>query len=393
MNRALSSAYMLGSFLFLGACGNDHAPELESPSGSSPYYPARGDGWERKAPEDVGMNRERLDEAVAFAEAHETSMPKDPGRYLRERFAGQADQEIVGPTQKRGGVNGIVVRHGYIVAEWGDTRRTDMTFSVTKSYLSTLGGIAIDQGLIESLNDRVSSYVDVDGVDYFDSAHNSTITWKHLFTQTSEWEGTLWGKPDTADRRRGIDRALSPPGTFWEYNDVRVNLLAACLLHVYRRPLPDVLAEEVMDPIGASDTWRWHGYRTSFTEIDGTEMQSVSGGGHWGGGLFISTRDHARFGYLFLRRGRWKDRQIVSESWVDAATTPSEVEPSYGFMWWLNRNRERFPSATSSSFFALGAGSTSTIVVDPDHDLVIVSRWVEGEQVDGVIARVLAAIE
>lgn len=392
----------MASALVMEACGtNDELPPVDASdvadvataTQTSHYYPEPGDGWERRAPEDVGMSQARLDEAVAFAESHETSMPKDPGQYLRDRFAAQADQEIVGPTQERGGVNGIVVRHGYIVAEWGDTLRADMTFSVTKSYLSTLGGIAIDQGLIDSMDDPVASYVEADGVDYFDSAHNRPITWKHLFTQTSEWEGTLWGKPDTADRRRGVDRELSAPGTFWEYNDVRVNLLAACLLHVYRRPLPDVLEEEVMDPIGASETWHWHGYRTSVTEMDGREVQSVSGGGHWGGGLFISTRDHARFGYLFLRRGRWNDRQIVSESWVEAATTPSEVEPSYGFMWWLNRNGERFPSAPRSAFFAIGAGSTSTIVVDPEHDLVIVSRWVEGEHVDGVIARVLAALD
>ena len=98
---------------------------------------------------------------------------------------------------------------------------------------------------------------------------------------------------------------MHEPGTFYEYNDVRVNLLALAALHVWRRPLPQVLRELVMDPIGASNTWRWNGYENSWVTIDGLRMQSVSGGGHWGGGMFISSRDHARFGLLFLRGGTW----------------------------------------------------------------------------------------
>jgi len=355
--------------------------------GRAIYYPGPDD-WQTRPPEELGMDPERLREAIDFAQAHETSMDVDLGDYLRKRFDGQADQEILGPTQERGGVNGIVIRHGYIVAEWGDTARADMTFSVTKSYLSTVAGLAVDRGAIPDVEALAGDLVP----GYFESEHNSSIRWRHLLQQTSEWEGTLWDKPDTADRRKGIDRELHAPGAFWEYNDVRVNLLAASLLPIFSRALPDVLKEEVMDPIGASDSWRWHGYQNSFTDLDGTSVQSVSGGGHWGGGLFISTRDHARFGYLFLRRGQWRERRILSEDWIDRATTPVDIQSNYGYMWWLNTGRERFPSAPDNAFFAIGAGSTSTIVVDPDHDLVIVSRWVEGEHVDGVIQRVVASI-
>jgi CubicO group peptidase (beta-lactamase class C family) len=88
-----------------------------------------------------------------------------------------------------------------------------------------------------------------------------------------------------------------------------------------------------MDPIGASEIWEWHGYRTSYTELDGKEVQSVSGGGHWGGGLFISSRDHARFGLLFLRGGRWDERRILSKGWIKRATTPTAIQDNYGFMW------------------------------------------------------------
>jgi CubicO group peptidase (beta-lactamase class C family) len=114
-----------------------------------------------------------------------------------------------------------------------------------------------------------------------------------LLNQTSEWEGVMWGKPDVADRRRGYNRSLEEPGTFWEYNDVRVNRLALSLLRVWNKPLPQVLKEEIMDPIGASDTWVWHGYRNSYVQLHGRAVQSVSGGSHWGGGLWASTRDRA----------------------------------------------------------------------------------------------------
>jgi CubicO group peptidase (beta-lactamase class C family) len=365
-----------------GCSGDSGEPDL--------YYPPTG-SWETLSPAQAGMDAEKLQAAVDYAQAHlTTQIGEDPGEYLTERFSGIPHQEIVGPTAPRGGVNGIVLKDGYIVAEWGDTDREDMTFSVTKSYLSTVAGVAWDDGLIGDLNHPIGDYV-TDGT--FATDHNSQITWFNLLQQTSEWEGTLWGKPDIADRREGIDRELQTPGTFWEYNDVRVNLMAYSLLNVFRRPLPEVLKERIMDPIGASPDWRWHGYETSWTEIDGSRVQSVSGGGHWGGGFIIDSRDHARFGLLALRNGRWKKEQLVSAVWFEQATTPTDIKPDYGFMWWLNTGRELFPAAPESAFFALGAGSTNVIYVDRENDLVTVTRWVDGgEHVNEFIRLVLESL-
>lgn len=381
MSRHLAPALLLA----LAGC----AAEGPAPT---PYVPGPGDAWERRSPEELGFDPALLQEAVDYTLAHETTeIPEDPGAYLRERFRGLEHQEIVGPTAPRGGVNGIIVKDGYIVAEWGDTDREDMTFSVAKSYLSTVAGLAWDDWLIARLEHPIADYV-ADGT--FAGPHNGAITWKNLLQQTSEWEGTLFGKPDRADRREGVDRTLQPPGSFWEYNDVRVNLLAYALLQLYRRPLPEVLRERIMDPIGASADWRWEGYETSWVELDGRRVQSVSGGGHWGGGFFIDTRDHARFGLLALRRGRWGERQLLSETWFAQATTPTDIKADYGFLWWLNTGRALFPSAPESAFFALGAGSTNVIFVDPEHDLVTVTRWVDGgEHVDEFIRRVLLALE
>lgn len=381
----LSGAVLLASAVLLApaACG-----KAADGAGSGPYVPPPGDGWARRAPADMGFDARALEAAISWAQEHETAMPRDPGQYLRDRFEGQPYQEIVGPTKVRGGVNGILLRKGYIVAEWGDTRRPDMTFSVTKSYLSTVVGLAWDQGLIPDLDAPQSELIDDGG---FDSPHNAPITWRHHLQQLSEWEGTLFGKPDQADRRRGVDRELQAPGTFWEYNDVRVNRLALSALRIWKEPLPAVLKREIMDPIGASDTWEWSGYETSWVDVDGRRIESVSGGGHWGGGMVVSTRDHARYGLLFLRRGLWGERRLLSEAWIEQAITPS-IQPNYGFMWWLNTGREQFPAAPESSFFALGAGSTSTIWVDPEHDIVLVSRWIDGPEVSELIGKVLDAL-
>lgn len=346
------------------------------------YFPPPGDDWARREPAAAGFDPARLQAAIRFALEH--PMPSDQDLAARRRNEPYPD--ILGPV-KPWVPNGLMLRHGYLVAEWGDTRRVDVTFSVAKSYLSTVAGLAFDRGLIPDVHQPVRDLVRDGG---FESGHNQTITWHHLLTQTSEWEGTLWGKPDVADRREGRDRTLNPPGTFWEYNDVRVNRTALALLRVWDRPLPEVLREYVMDPIGASDTWNWYGYYNSYVEIGGRHVQSVSGGTHWGGGIWMNTRDHARLGYLMLRRGKWGDRQILSERWIDMALTPTPLRPTYGYLWWLNTGRVRYPNASAESFFALGSGG-NMIWVDRAHDLVVVTRWLEPARLNEFIGMVMEA--
>ncbi|MEE8340255.1 MAG: serine hydrolase, partial [Xanthomonadales bacterium] len=292
----------------------------------------------------------------------------------------------------REGSAGLVIRGGYIVGEWGDLERVDMTFSVAKSYLSTVAGLALRDGLISDLQRPVAQWVR-DG--HFESEHNRQISWRHLLQQTSDWSGALWDVPDWADRPEGDDPELWPrrvmhePGSHFKYNDVRVNLLAYSLLQVWREPLPQVLKREVMDPIGASSTWRWHGYENSWVTVDGLRMQSVSGGGHFGGGLFINTLDHARFGLLFLRNGQWDGRQIFSADWIDQLRQPAQAKPDYGYMWWLNTDKERIASAPEKVFYAAGFGG-NYIYVDQENDLLIVLRWVP--DLAAVVEAVLAAL-
>lgn len=386
----------------------------------SVYYPAAEPGWDKRRPEQLGFDAAKLQEAVAFAQANESRAPRDLELAHYTTFAREPFGHAIGPFKERGPQTGIIIKNGYIIAEWGEPDRVDMTFSVTKSFVSTTVGLAFDRGMIRSVDDPVRGYMapvlpaDPVGsageyvagrfgtqrtIALFETPHNQKITWDHLLRQVSDWEGTLWGKPEWADRpaentATWLTRERNAPGSVYEYNDTRVNVLALAALNVWRRPLPEVLRELVMDPIGASSTWRWFGYDNSWIILDGMRVQSVSGGGHWGGGMFISARDQARFGLLTLRNGKWKDRQIISERWLKQSRTPTAANPGYGYMnFFLNtetNGRRQYPGAPVEAWTHVGAG-TNAIYCDPVNDLVIVLRWINTNSVDGVIQRVLAA--
>lgn len=376
-----------GAVLAQSASGASGAPE------SAVYYPAMGD-WEHRTPEAMGMDSGLLAQAIAIAsDPANEGAPRDLYPHLRATFsATEPYGEIIGPVRPRGDPTGLVIRGGYIVAEWGDPHRVDMTFSVAKSFLSTVAGLAYDRKLIRSVHDRMGDYVSDGG---FDTPHNASITWDDFLRHASDWEGTLWDIPDWSDRwqaRGSTIRDRVEPGTVYDYNDVRVNRLALSLLRIWRQPLPQVLRENLMDPIGASRSWEWHGYENSWVTIDGLKMQSVTGGGHWGGGIFISALDQARFGYLMLRNGRWGDRQIVSEEWLSMATTPSDFAEGSGHMnFGLNTDRRSVPSASENAFWHSGHG-INRIFIDPDNDLVVVVRWLGGGHFGDFIEKVIASI-
>lgn len=359
------------------------------------YYPERGLDWETRSPREAGLKATALQEAVNYAETHEYSGPRDLRRAILKGFEYEPYHEILGPVKKRGGPAGMIIKDGYLIASWGDIRRVDMTFSVTKSFLSTVAGLAADRNLIRSTSDPVHEYI-WDGT--FRSDHNQKINWSHLLQQNSDWSGDLWGLKDWADRpprEGGIDdwknRKLVEPGTVMEYNDVRVNVLAYSLTHVWRQPLPTVLKTHLMDPIGASSTWRWFGYDHAWTTIDGYKMQSVTGGGHSGAGIFISAEDMARFGLLFLSGGSWNGEQLISAEWISEALTPSTPNPNYGYMWWLNQQGNRhWEGVPENVFYAAGFGG-NFIVVAPDQDLVMVLRWLEPSEVGNFVREVFKA--
>jgi CubicO group peptidase (beta-lactamase class C family) len=356
-----------------------------------PYFP--DSTWQTKKPAEVKMNAALIDSAISFAIRNETKTDYDLRIANLKAYANEPGYRIAGPMRERGKPAGIILKNGYIVAQWGDVKRVDMTFSVSKSFLSTVAGLAIDDHLIKSIDDKVNEYV-WDGK--FNGEHNSKITWRHLLTQSSDWSGCLFDVCDWADRppQQGTiddwkNRKLLEPGSTFEYNDVRVNLLAYSLLQVIRKPLSVVLRERIMDPIGASTTWRWYGYDNSFVNVDGQMIESVSGGGHFGGGIFINTLDQARFGLLFLRKGKWKNQQLVSEQWVNSVNQPSSANKSYGLMWWTNEE-DQLGNISKKIYYANGFGG-NFIVVDNEHDLVIVARWLEPNKIGELVRLVISA--
>jgi CubicO group peptidase (beta-lactamase class C family) len=360
------------------------------------YFPPSQGKWEQKSPQAFNIDEAGLAKAVNFAKQNEYTGEKDLRIAILKAFEREPFHEILGPTKKRGGPAGVILKKGYQIASWGDLKRVDMTFSVTKSYLSTVAGLAFDRKLL-STHDLLIDYI----WDHtYEGPHNSQIKWEHLLNQSSDWSGTLWGGHDWADRpplKGTIDdwknRAYFTPGTRFEYNDVRVNLLAYSLLQVWRKPLPQVLKESIMDPIGSSSTWRWHGYKNSWVTLDGNYMQSVSGGGHSGGGLFINTEDHARFGLLFLNQGKWEDKQLLSTEWIKKAISPSPAQANYGYMWWLNKKgTDRYwEGVPESVYYAAGFGGNFIVIV-PEEELVLVVRWLEPNKMGAFVKTVLDAL-
>jgi CubicO group peptidase (beta-lactamase class C family) len=344
-------------------------------------------------------------EAIAFAQGHEVSWPRDPAADPARWGVHHPDpppyNTLRGPVHARGGVSGVIRVGGKEVAAWGEPERADLTFSVAKTYLALLAGIAHARGLLPDPQQPIAQVLPGLG---FDDAHNRPITWAHMLEQTSEWQGTCFGMPDQVEHHRhvgydpkpvtgkkGERRALQPPGTYWEYNDVRINQLSLALLHLFRRPLPEVFLESVLRPLGGGEDFRWEGYDDAWVEIDGRRMQSVPGGSHWGGGVSISARDQARIGQLVLDGGVHAGQALVPAEWIARMQQPCAIAPFYGWLCWLNRDGVVFADASRESWFMYGAGG-HYVWIDPAHAAVVVVRWMDAAHMPGFVRRVSQAL-
>jgi CubicO group peptidase (beta-lactamase class C family) len=373
------------------------------------YFPSSVN-WQKKSPTSAGFDTAKLNDAIRFAIASESKNPRSMEQSQKQSFGREPFGEAIGPFADRGEPTGLIIHKGYIIAEWGEPSRVDMTHSVSKSFLSTVVGIAVDNGLVKNVNDTVANYVKSvtitdtahrssrQVITPFLSGHNKKITWETLLRQTSDWEGELWSKPDWADRpdrdsTKWHNRKRNEPGAVFEYNDVRVNALALAATLVWRKALPEVLREKIMAPIGASSTWHWQGYTNSFVVIGNSVIPSVSGGGHWGGGMFINAYDMGRFGLLTLHEGNWNGKQLISKKWISQSRTPTPANKGYGYMnFFLNTDQKYIPAAPATAFVHVGNG-TNIIYVDPENELVMVVRWIENNAVKDIVKKVLESLD
>lgn len=351
-----------------------------------------------------------LQAAITLAQAHETPWPRDP---LAEPAPGQAPwgvhhadpppyNRLRGPVHARGPQSGVIWQHGREIVAWGEPERADLTFSVAKTYLALLAGVAQQQGLLPDENQAVADRLPGIG---FDSPHNRPITWTQLLTQTSEWQGSCFGLPDSVDHWRkvahdprpaggpkGGPRPLQPPGSYWEYNDVRINQLSLALLHLFGRPLPEVFLQQLLQPLGGGVGFAWRAYDDAWVDLPGAgRVLSVPGGTHWGGGVSIGSRDQARIGQLLLDGGEHAGRRLLGREWIGKMAQPCDVAPFYGRLVWLNRDGRSFPGASSQALMMQGAGG-HTVWIDPPLDAVVVLRWLDPDFAPAVVAAIAAAL-
>ena len=343
-----------------------------------------------------------LQEAIQFIEKCETPWSRDasPPWGIHEVDPPPYNR-LYGPVHGRGPVSGVIFHKHVMLAEWGQPRKADLTFSVAKTYLALLAGVAFDQGLLPDVHEPVLQKCPGIG---FEGERLNRITWHHLLQQTSEWEGTCLGIPEQVDRYRwltyqpgkadgikGDARPLGEPGSRFEYNDVRINQLSLALLHLFKRPLPEVFEEFFRKPLGCTGEFQWVGYEQGWTDVNGQRMMSVPGGSHWGGGVSISARDQALIGMMLMGNGYFKGQQILSAKWLDMMQQSCDVASYYGYLIWLNKDGALFKDAPRSSWFALGAGSSVTWV-DPKLELVCIMRWIDAPKTNDCIAHIMRAL-
>jgi len=270
-----------------------------------------------------------------------------------------------------GGGSGRIIRHGRLVMQWGDQKHLYDLKSSTKGIGITALGVALKDGKIKSLDDIARQYHPDLGLPPESNAKTGwldKITLFHLATQTAGFH-----KPG------GYTELLFEPGTKRLYSDGGPNWLAECVTLAYGQDLNALMFERVFRPIGIepSDlTWRNNAYRPE--EINGIKRRE------FGAGISANVDAMARIGYLYLRRGRWQDRQIIPESFVDTVRvvppaiqglpvvereTSFNASDHYGLLWWNNADGT-LADLPRDAYWTWGLYD-SLIVVIPSLDIVV----------------------
>lgn len=315
----------------------------------------------------------------------------------------------------------VVIRHGWLVAEWHDnsalaTTRQDI-WSCTKSFTGTAYGLLLDDSRAGRLPGRASGAVDLDtpAYDFIPEGHPLTdrrkarITFRHLLTMTSGIPGercgiaaiptatgdgpfeAALGRAPTWTRKwpagRWTHTLSAEPGAQWDYSDPAMAHLALAFAHLTGREMHDVMRERVFVPIGIEHlVW----------DVQGVGAGLIGPHTNAHTGIHVSARELARFGYLMLRDGVWRGEQIVPAWWVAMATRSSQaLNPDYGYTWWVNTAGMRWPGLPRDTFAASGYRSNRLYVI-PSRDLVVArvgsgpAYWDETALIGQIVGAIIA---
>ena len=297
-----------------------------------------GRQWDRAKPDQVGMDARLLGRARDYA--------------------------------LTGDGSGCITRNGKLVMQWGDQKKRFDLKSTTKSIGVTAVALALKDGKFDSLQDPARRYHSDFGIPPESNAQTGwleKITLFHLATQTAGF-----------DKGGGYTKLMFAPGTKWAYSDGGPNWLAECVTLAYGRDLRDLMFDRVFGPLGISRsdlTWRGNAYRDK--EINGVQRRE------FGSGIHANVNAMARIGYLYLRRGRWRNEQIIPASFVEMARkvpkavgglpvvkdeTYFNASDHYGLLWWNNADGT-MAKVPRDAYWSWGLYD-SLIVVIPSLDIV-----------------------
>ncbi|UCE50522.1 MAG: serine hydrolase [Phycisphaerales bacterium] len=315
-----------------------------------------GEDWRQARPETQGVDLAKLKEAIS---------------YLENNSGSDGVKELV------------IIRNGYMIWKGSNIDKMHGVWSLTKSFTSTALGLLIDDGKA-TLDTLAKDHVPAMAATY------PGITLKHFTTMTSGYyavgdktTGSYKHGPSSTPFKPSETPLFEPPGLRYAYWDSAMNQFANVLARIADEPIEDLLKRRIADPIGMNRSkWNWG----DFGKVDGIVINGGSGNGNKH--MFISARELARFGHLFLNRGKWKNRQLISAAWVDAATK-AQVQASmpledlsgadgrgtYGYNWWANGikadGKRKWPDAPIGTYAASGYNNNDMFIV-PEWNMVIV---------------------
>ncbi|MBL7185046.1 MAG: serine hydrolase [Phycisphaerae bacterium] len=315
-----------------------------------------GEDWQQVKPEAQGLDSAKLEQAVS---------------YLKDNSGSDGVKELV------------IIRNGYMIWKGPNIDKMHGVWSLTKSFTSTVLGLLIDDGkaTLDTLaKDHVRSM----------AATYSEVTLRHLTTMTSgyyavgdETTGSYKHGPSPTPFKPAVTPLFQPPGSRYAYWDSAMNQFANVLAHIADEPIEALLRRRIADPIGMNAAkWNWG----DFGKVDGIVVNGGSGNSNKH--MFISARELARFGHLFLNRGKWKAKQLISAAWVDAATkarvpasmpleelSGADGRGMYGYNWWANGvkadGKRKWPDAPVGTYSASGYNNNDMFVIG-EWNMVIV---------------------